>query len=54
MKKGFRRNKWQPTTVFLPGKVHGQKSLVGYSPQGYMTEHACMRVEGDGLVAVSW
>jgi len=22
----------QPTPVFLPGKSHGQKSLVGYSP----------------------
>ena len=26
--------KWQPTPVFLPGKFHGQKSLVGYSPWG--------------------
>jgi len=23
--------KWQPTTVFLPGKFHGQKSLLGFS-----------------------
>ena len=23
---------WQPTPVFLPGKSHGQRSLVGYSP----------------------
>ena len=23
-----------PTPVFLPGKSHGQRSLVGYSPQG--------------------
>ena len=23
--------KWQPTPVFLPGKSHGQKHLVGYS-----------------------
>ena len=28
------RRKWQPTPVFLPGKSHGQKSLVGYSPCG--------------------
>ena len=28
------RRKWQPTPVFLPGKSHGQRSLVGYSPQG--------------------
>ena len=26
------RRKWQPTPVFLPGKFHGQKSLVGCSP----------------------
>ena len=23
-----------PILVFLPGKYHGQRSLVGYSPQG--------------------
>ena len=26
--------KWQSTTVFLPGKSHGQRNLVGYSPWG--------------------
>ena len=26
------RRKWQPTPVFLPGKSHGQRSLVGYTP----------------------
>ena len=26
--------KWQPTPVFLPGKFHGQRSLVGCSPWG--------------------
>ena len=26
--------KWQPTPVPLPGKSHGQRSLVGYSPWG--------------------
>ena len=26
---------WQPTPVFLPGESYGQRSLVGYSPQGY-------------------
>ena len=25
---------WLPTPVFLPGKSHGQRSLVGYSPWG--------------------
>ena len=33
--------KWQPTPVFLPGKSHGQSSLVGYSPWG------CQRVGHD-------
>ena len=28
------RRKWQPTPVFLPGKSHGQESLMGYSPWG--------------------
>ena len=28
------RRKWQPTPLFLPGKVHGQRTLVGYSPWG--------------------
>ena len=25
----------QPTLVFLPGESHGQRSLLGYSPQGH-------------------
>ena len=28
----MRRRQWQPTPVLLPGKFHGQRSLVGYSP----------------------
>ena len=28
------RRKWQPTPVFLPGKTHGRRSLVGCSPWG--------------------
>ena len=28
------RRAWQPTPVFLPGESYGQRSLVGYSPQG--------------------
>ena len=26
---------WQPTSVFLPGKSHGQQSLEGYGPGGH-------------------
>ena len=29
------RRKWQPTPVLLPGKSHGQRSVVGYSPRGH-------------------
>ena len=36
--------KKEPTPVFLPGKSHGQRSLVGYSPWGHKesvrTEHS--------------
>ena len=28
------RRQWHPTPVLLPGKSHGQRSLVGYSPWG--------------------
>ena len=28
------RRKWHPTPVLLPGKVHGQRRLAGYSPWG--------------------
>ena len=29
------RRKWQRTPIFLTGKFHGQRSLVGYSPWGH-------------------
>ena len=32
VRKITQRRKWQPTPVFLPGKSHGQRGLVGYSP----------------------
>ena len=35
------RRKWQPIPVFLPGKLHGQRSLEGYSPR------VCKRVRHD-------
>ena len=38
-----RSREWQPTPVFFPGILHGQRSLVGCSPCSYkesdMTEH---------------
>ena len=30
----FWRRKWQPTSVLLPGKSHGWRSVLGYSPWG--------------------
>ena len=33
------RRKWHPTPVFLPGKSHGWRSLVGYSPWGRRVRH---------------
>ena len=47
------RRKWQPTPVYLPGKSHGQRSLVGYNPWGHKRvrqdlgtkqQHVCMCV----------
>ena len=40
------RRQWQPTPVFLPGKFHGRRSLVGCSPWGRCesdtTERVCV------------
>ena len=49
-------NQWQPTPVLLPGKSHGWRSLVGYSPWGRkdsdMTEwlhfHFSLSCSGEG------
>ena len=29
------RRKWKSTPGFLPGKPHGERSLMGYSPRGF-------------------
>ena len=31
----IRRRQWHPTPILLPGKSHGQRRLVGYSPWGH-------------------
>ena len=31
----WRRRKWQPTPIFLPGESQGQRSLVGCRPWGH-------------------
>ena len=52
------RRKWQPTPVFLPGKSHGQRSLVGYSPWGQSESNMTEQQEwhSKGLISrtISW
>ena len=38
--------KWQPTPVFLPGKFHGQKTPVGYSPWGHKNSDTVEHTQG--------
>ena len=35
----LRRRQWQPTLVLLPGKCHGRRSLVNYSPWDCKQSH---------------
>ena len=35
IRRVFRRRQWHPTPVLLPGKSHGWRSLIGYSPWGH-------------------
>ena len=46
------RRAWQPRPVFLSGESHGQRSLVGYHPQGckeldmtQVNQHRCLYVQ---------
>ena len=34
LETAWRRRQWHPTLILLPGKSHGQRSLVGCSPWG--------------------
>ena len=40
------RREWQPTPVFLPGKAHGQRNLVGYSTRGHKESDMTERLSG--------
>ena len=52
----YQRRQWQPTPVLSPGKSHGQRSPVGYSPWGrkdldtierlHFTSLVCPALEG--------
>ena len=55
------RRKWQPTLVFLPGKFHRQRSLVGYRSMesqrvrhDWATEYAHMGVLSKGWTQGHW
>ena len=38
------RRTWQPTPVFMPGKSHGPRSLVGYNPWNHKESDATERL----------
>ena len=44
--------KWQPTPVFMPGKSHGPRSLVGYSSWGWKESDTTERLTS--LHTKSW
>ena len=56
----FQRRQWHPTSVFLPGEFHGQRSLAGYRPwnckesdtigegDGTPLQHSCLANPMDG------
>ena len=46
------RRKWQPTPVFLPGKSHGCRSLVAYSPRGCKELDTTERLHFTSLVCM--
>ena len=52
------RREWQPSRIFLPGELQGQKNLVGYSPWGRkesdMTERPVHTHVYDGRIGRCW
>ena len=41
------RKKGQPTPVVLPGELHGQRSLAGYSPRGHKESDTTERLNNN-------
>ena len=51
------RRKWQPTSVFLPGEFHGQRSLAGYNSWGCKSRTGLMckrEVSGNSYSPRHW
>ena len=44
VRKIFWRRQWHPTPVLLPGKSHGQRSLVGCRPRGHQKSDTTERL----------
>ena len=52
VKQLCRRRQWQPTPVLLPGKSHGQRSLVGCSPWGRKESDMTERLSSSSTAAL--
>ena len=48
------RRKWLPTPVFLPGKSHGQRTLVGCSPWGHKELDTTERLHFLSLISLDF
>ena len=46
--------KQQPTPIFLPGKFHGERSLVGYSPWGHKESDMTERLSIPHFLILGW
>ena len=44
--------KWQPTPISLPGKFHGQRSLVGYHPWGHKESDMAEQLSMQALIHI--
>ena len=42
---------WKPTSVLLPGKSHGQRSLVGYNPWGCKDSDTAQWLNSNNILA---
>ena len=50
----FGRRQWYPTPVLLPGKSHGWRSLVGYSPWGCKESDTTERLHFTHFILYHW
>ena len=52
------RMKWQPTSLFLPEKSHGQRSVMASSPKGHkeldMMKHSSIHMSAHSLMLFIW